>query len=114
MTTITILDRTRTDTLAEAAMDQGVFRFEGNYYFDADKVQMTNLVVTDRLYTCPYKGLANWIDLQTADGVIKDVAWVYQDPKPGYTQIKGRIGFYDATRPGTSAVKSEAAQAEKS
>jgi uncharacterized protein (DUF427 family) len=114
MTTITIVDRIRTDKLAEAVVDQGVFKFEGNYYFAPDKVEMKNLVVTERLYSCPYKGLANWIDLQTADGVVKDVAWVYHNPKPGYTEIRGRIGFYDGTRPGTAAIKSETAQAATS
>jgi uncharacterized protein (DUF427 family) len=106
MTTVKILDNVHNAEIAEADLDQGdVFSFEGNYYFDAEKVNMDNLEVTDRIYTCPYKGQAKWIDLRTPDGVVKDVAWVYLDPKPGYTQIKGRIGFYSVPRPGTNVVK---------
>jgi uncharacterized protein (DUF427 family) len=105
MTNVKIVDRLNAQEIAQGNLEQGVLSFEGNYYFDADKVNMDNLVVTDRIYTCPYKGQAKWIDMQTPDGVIQDVAWVYLDPKPGYTQIKGRIGFYSVPRPGTSAVK---------
>jgi uncharacterized protein (DUF427 family) len=111
MTTITINDRTRNQAIAQALLDSGAFKFEGNYYFAPDKVQMDNLTVTDRIYTCPYKGFANWIDLQTEQGVIKDVAWVYPTPKPGYEQIAGHIGFYDGIRSGTEAVKTTQPQA---
>jgi uncharacterized protein (DUF427 family) len=105
MTTITIKDSSRDQAIAEAPLDAGAFKFEGNYYFSPDAVQMDHLIVTERIYTCPYKGHANWIDLQTEQGVIKDVAWVYPTPKPGYEHIAGHIGFYDGTRAGTSAVK---------
>ena len=105
MTTIIIKDRTRDEPIAEASLDIGAFKFEGNYYFTPDAVHMDHLIVTDRIYTCPYKGHANWIDLQTEQGVINDVAWVYPTPKPGYEQIAGYIGFYDGTRTGTEAVK---------
>jgi uncharacterized protein (DUF427 family) len=105
MTTVKILDNQSDQAIAQGSLDQNVLAFEGNYYFDPDNVDMGNLVVTERIYTCPYKGQAKWIDLQTPDGVIKDVAWVYLDPKPGYSQIKGRIGFYSVPRTGTSAVK---------
>ncbi len=102
MTTITVTDRSRGEIIAQAELDKGVFGFEGNYYFDPDLVLMDHLVVTNRVYICPYKGRALWIDLQTNGGtIIKDVAWVYPDPKPGYTQIRGKIGFYDGTRAGT-------------
>jgi uncharacterized protein (DUF427 family) len=108
MTTwITISDGTRGEIIAQAGLDHGVFTFEGNYYFDPERVTMDHLVVTERVYICPYKGRALWIDLQTEHGVIKDVAWVYHAPKPGYTQIAGKIGFYDGTRPGTVAERSE-------
>jgi uncharacterized protein (DUF427 family) len=105
MTIITIKDRTRNNVLAEASLDAGAFKFEGNYYFTPDAVDMEHLVVTDRIYICPYKGHANWIDLQTKEGVIKDVAWVYPTTKPGYEHIAGHIGFYDGIRTGTETVK---------
>jgi uncharacterized protein (DUF427 family) len=107
MTSVKIVDKARNEDIAQAELDNGVIKFEGNYYFEANKVNMANLVVTDRIYVCPYKGNANWVDLQTDEGLLKDVAWIYQDPKPGYGQIKGHVGFYDGSRQGTVAVKDD-------
>jgi len=107
MTKVKIVDRVRNENLAQAELEHGVFKFEGNYYFEPDKVNMKNLVVTDRIYVCPYKGNANWVDLQTDQGVIKDVAWIYQDPKSGYGQIKDHLGFYDGSRQGTVAMRED-------
>ena len=112
MTNVKIIDKARNECIAQADLDSGVFKFEGNYYFDPDKVQMDHLIVTDRIYVCPYKGNANWVDLHTDSGVIKDVAWIYRDPKPGYGQIKDHVGFYDGSRQGTAAVKDEQAAVE--
>lgn len=105
MTKVTIVDKEREQSIAQADLGSGALAFEGNYYFDPDKVNMENLVISDRIYTCPYKGYANWIDLKTPDGTINDVAWVYYDPKPSFTHIKGRIGFYSTNRAGTIAIK---------
>jgi uncharacterized protein (DUF427 family) len=107
MTTVTIIDKSREVPIAVADLENGTFKFEGNYYFDSENVDMEHLIISDRIYVCPYKGHANWIDLQTADGVIKDIAWVYQHPKPDHAKIKGMIGFYAGNRQGTEAVISE-------
>ncbi len=107
MTVITINDRTRDQVIAEASLGSGVIQFEGYYYFDLDRVHLSHLKLTDRVYVCPYKGQALWFDLETEEGPIRDVAWVYQNPKPGFTQIKNKIGFYDGIRAGTIAEQSE-------
>jgi uncharacterized protein (DUF427 family) len=109
MTIVSISGTTRGEVIAEGELGQSVIQFEGYYYFDPDRVQMDHLVVTDRVYVCPYKGQAFWLDLETANGTIRDVAWVYHNPKPGYTQIKDRIGFYDGKRAGTIAMQHEEA-----
>ena len=60
------------------------------------------LRVTERTYTCPYKGTCNWVDYRAADGtVVRDVAWVYPRVKPGHEVIQGRFGFYAGTRGAT-------------
>lgn len=72
-------------------------RFESNLYFDEKDVNFDLLSVTDRIYTCSYKGQCFWIDLrdeQEETGIIQNnVAWVYRDPFPGYEHIKDKIGF---------------------
>lgn len=103
-TIITIEDATRQTPLATGELGKTVIVEEGSYYFDRAQVEMGNLQITDRLYTCPYKGVCNWIDLMGANGkVIKEVGWVYPNPKRGYEHIKDRIAFYPGIRTGTVA-----------
>ncbi|HQR37971.1 MAG TPA: DUF427 domain-containing protein [Blastocatellia bacterium] len=84
-----------------AAEEPQVFEFEGNLYFDPDTVNSEALVVTTETYTCPYKGTCFWVDVK--DGA-RGVAWVYDNPKSGYENIKGRYGFYKGNRPKTEEV----------
>ena len=85
--------------LAEAEGGEGVTTYEGNLYFDPAAVQQEVLRVTERTYTCPYKGTCHWVDYVGPDGrTARDVAWVYDAPKPGHEVIKGRYGFYAGTR----------------
>lgn len=79
--------------------------FEGNWYFDPSVVDMTHLVVTQRTYTCPYKGVCFWIDLETPEGKKENIAWVYNTPKAGFEMIKDQIGFYARDTNGTIAVR---------
>ncbi len=89
------------EILAAGQQPNDVFKFEGNWYFEAEQVTMDNLTITERTYTCPYKGTCNWIDLTTPQGTIQNVAWIYPTPKQGYTQIQNRIAFYNGSRQGT-------------
>lgn len=84
--------------------DETARLFEGNWYFKPSAVDMTYLVVTERTYTCPYKGTCFWIDLNAPDHKAQNIAWVYNNPKPGYEMIKDEIGFYSRDTPGTTAV----------
>lgn len=101
--TVTIKDKGDGKVIASGQTPSDVFGFEGNWYFDEQKVDMNRLTVTERTYTCPYKGTCFWIDLESPDGTIRNVAWVYRDPKRGYDNIKDRIGFYNGSRSGTIA-----------
>jgi uncharacterized protein (DUF427 family) len=82
--------------------------FEGNWYFDPKVVDMSHLVVTERTYTCPYKGVCFWIDLEAPGQSAKNIAWVYNNPKPGFEMIKDQIGFYARDTAGTVAVRESA------
>src|SRR5688572_3842770 len=89
--------------LASGEVGQTVEVFEGNWYFDPGVVDMSRLNVTERTYTCPYKGVCYWIDLVTPTGKAQNVAWVYNNPKPGYENIRDRIAFYARDTAGTTA-----------
>ncbi|MCB9452797.1 MAG: DUF427 domain-containing protein [Anaerolineaceae bacterium] len=101
---LVIKKRANGEEIARAEENGGAQVFEGNWYFAPDRVQMGSLQVTERTYTCPYKGVCFWIDLETPDGhVARNIAWVYRDPKPGYEFIKDQIGFYCRNTQGTIA-----------
>ncbi|NDJ75350.1 MAG: DUF427 domain-containing protein, partial [Chloroflexi bacterium] len=95
----------RNAILAEGEVDHTVLALEGAYYFDASQVDMANLVVSERTYTCPYKGLCHWIDLMSDTGVIRDVGWVYTKPDHAYEYIRDKVGFQFGMRPGVIVEK---------
>lgn len=43
---------------------------------------------------CEYKGCATYRTLRLGDRVIADVAWVYEQPAPGYEAIRDHLAFY--------------------
>ncbi len=83
--------------------------FEGYWYFDPESVNMEHLRVTERTYTCPYKGTCFWIDFESPEGTAHDVAWVYREPKEPFAFIKDKIGFYSRNTPVTVAIQEEQA-----
>jgi len=99
---VTIRERESGTTLAEAEVGPGLARYEGNWYFDPAAVRAGVLRISERTYTCPYKGTCNWVDYVGPDGrTVRDVAWIYPEVKPGHERIRGRYGFYAGSRGGT-------------
>jgi uncharacterized protein (DUF427 family) len=99
--TVTIKNRFTGEVLASAKKTNGVSLFEGAWYFEPDRVDMTHLVVTERTYTCSYKGVCYWIDLNAPEHQVEDVAFVYFKTNPGYEFVRDRIGFYAGKRGAT-------------
>lgn len=100
MTIIIVKDVTRGEIVAQGDADDTVILLEGAYYFDPDEVDQAHLVVSNRTYTCAYKGTCHWVDLESPDGVIPDVGWVYRQPLPSYEYIRDKFGFAYGLRPG--------------
>ena len=99
---ITIHEKNSGTTLAEAEVGPSLAQYEGNWYFDPAAVRLDVLRVTERTYTCPYKGTCNWVDYVGPDGrTVQDVGWVYPEVKAGHELIRGRYGFYAGSRGGT-------------
>jgi uncharacterized protein (DUF427 family) len=101
----TVKTRTGGEVIASGEEDVQVKLFEGNWYYAPEAVNMDKLRVTERIYTCPYKGRCYWIDLESDAGRVQNVAWMYFDPKPGYEWIKDQIAFYARDTSGTLAVR---------
>ncbi|MDX2161374.1 MAG: DUF427 domain-containing protein [bacterium] len=104
--TLIVRERSSGQVIASGAPeDNSVLKFEGNWYFAPENIDLTHLNVTERTYTCPYKGVCYWVDLEAPDGTkAQNIAWVYRQPKPGYEQIKDRFGFYARDTAGTLSV----------
>jgi uncharacterized protein (DUF427 family) len=91
---VCIQERQNNDVIASGD-EEAVIEFEGGCYFAPEDVNMAYLRLSDRTYTCPYKGVCHWIDLELPSGLrAQNVGWVYRQPKPGYEFLKDRIGFY--------------------
>lgn len=98
---VTIKNKFSGEIIASAERLNGVSLFEGAWYFKPEHVDMTHLVVTERTYTCPYKGICYWIDLKTPKNQAENIGFVYFDVNSGYEFIKDQIGFYSGVRPAT-------------
>ncbi len=99
---VTIHERESGAQLAQADVGPRLVTYEGNWYFDPSAVEAGILIVSERTYTCPYKGTCNWVDYVGPDGrTVRDVAWVYPKVKPGHESIQGRYGFYAGSRGAT-------------
>ncbi len=103
--TYVIKDRSSGEILASGIPGEDVIVMEGNWYFAPEVVKQDYLRVTDRSYTCPYKGVCYWIDLKSPTTRAQNIAWVYEDPKAGYSAIKGYIAFYSQNTQGTLAAE---------
>lgn len=96
-----IKERASEALIAQGNEQETVRLFEGNLYFSPDVVNMDHLKVTERTYTCPYKGVCYWIDLVAPGAQATNIAWVYRNPKAGYEFIKDEIAFYNRDTAGT-------------
>ncbi len=106
MATIIVKDITRNEIVAQGDLKSDVIELEGAFYFEPQRVAANNMVITERTYTCPYKGVCQWIDLQTPDGVVRDVGWIYSQPRAGYEYLQDKLGFAFGMRPGIMVEKS--------
>ena len=85
------------DTVLAQSADAVVLTENGyspRLYFPVAYVNMDVLQITDTTTRCPYKGQADYYAATTADSVLKDIAWRYNDPIEDAIEIKGMIAFY--------------------
>ncbi len=66
---------------------------EGNHYFPMSSVNDDFLEPSDTVYECPWKGTANYYNLNVAGAENPDAAWYYANPKDAAKEIAGRVAF---------------------
>jgi uncharacterized protein (DUF427 family) len=90
------------ETLAIGQRNKEVQLFEGAWYFDRDAVDMTHLAISNRTFTCSYKGICYWIDLILPNHPpVKNVGFTYFSTSDGYEFIQDKIGLYYGRREAT-------------
>ncbi|EIW57440.1 DUF427-domain-containing protein [Trametes versicolor FP-101664 SS1] len=66
------------------------------YYIPKPDCKLDLLVPSELTTQCPYKGTANYYNVQLPSGeLVQDVVWWYRSPQPECGEIKGCAAFYD-------------------
>jgi len=82
------------------------------YYIPPEDVRRDLLRPSARRTACEFKGVATYHDLVVGERVIRDAAWSYEEPRPGYQSLGGHLAFYpgkmDACFVGDERVQAQA------
>jgi uncharacterized protein (DUF427 family) len=64
------------------------------WYLPPEDVRVEFLHRSERQTWCEFKGVAIYYDVVVGDRVVRDAAWAYPDPAPGFESISRHIAFY--------------------
>ncbi len=67
---------------------------EGNHYFPQNSVNYDYFSSSERTSECPWKGSANYYNLEVAGEKNPNAAWYYPNPKNAAKEITGYIAFW--------------------
>jgi uncharacterized protein (DUF427 family) len=99
--TITPVDGPVTVTAGSTVIGQSVRALElqeGSYrpviYVPREDIDMSRLVATSHVTSCPWKGKANYFSIKGDFGMLANAVWSYETPKDGVEPITGHLAFY--------------------
>jgi uncharacterized protein (DUF427 family) len=64
------------------------------YYIPPDDIRMEYMTESGRSTWCEWKGQASYYSLSVGGRQVKNAAWFYPNPAPGYEVIQGHVAFY--------------------
>ena len=64
------------------------------YYIPPEDIRMEYVIEMSRRTWCEWKGQASYYGLSVGGRQVKDAAWFYPNPAPGYKAIQGHVAFY--------------------
>ena len=67
---------------------------EGNHYFPSECLNMEYFKETETQSTCPWKGKANYYNIEVNGDLNKDAAWNYKNPSELAKSIKDHVAFW--------------------
>ena len=68
--------------------------FDNNTYFPPDALKREFLTPSSHTSVCPWKGTASYMDVVVEGKTNADAMWMYNDPKPAASLIKGHVAFW--------------------
>ena len=67
---------------------------EGNIYFPADSIRAELFTPSETETYCPWKGVANYYNVEVNGEINTDAAWFYPQTKAAAKNIEGYIAFW--------------------
>lgn len=74
---------------------------EGNHYFPHDSINWEYFRESTLTTRCPWKGLANYYDIEVAGQINQNAAWYYAQPSPAAARIKDHVAFWHGVKVST-------------
>ena len=71
---------------------------EGNHYFPPDSIVAQYFKPSDHTSVCSWKGTASYYSIEVNGRRNENAAWVYRDPYPAASEIKGRLAFWKGVK----------------
>jgi len=75
------------NTVVAEADKADLIYIEGNWYFPPSSVKQEFLTKSDTPYTCPWKGVCQYFNVNAGGTESTDSAFSYPEPKPGAIDI---------------------------
>jgi uncharacterized protein (DUF427 family) len=69
------------------------------YYFPQEGVRAQCLDWSPTVTVCPFKGIAQYFNINASGRVLEDAAWSYANPYEEHAALKGRFAFYEEKAP---------------
>ena len=67
---------------------------DGNHYFPPESVNKQYLQESNTHSTCPWKGTANYYDIEVNGKTNRDAAWFYPNAKEKAKHFEGYVAFW--------------------
>ena len=71
---------------------------ENNHYFPPTAINKQYFKDSETHTTCPWKGLANYYNIEVNGEVNKDAAWYYPSAKEKAKNIEGYVAFWKGVK----------------
>lgn len=76
------------------AESDDIVEVEGNAYFPRNALNMDHFTPSSHQTICPWKGTANYFDIEVNGERLRNGAWYYPRPKDAASHIQNRVAFY--------------------